>query len=311
MTNTIRPRRMERHDIVLDDGHRVGVSTCGDGTPFVMIHGLGGEGMVYGRTLTRIAELGFRIIAIDSGGHGRTDGLGTTGWRWSSYVDLHHRALRALGIDRAVLAGHSMGGKVAVDLAAKDPDRAAAVIAINAPIGRPYRSVAAYRGAATLIPMQAALLATDLAVAAVRSRREIVRNAALISPGQRRLVGAIARVPGAFAATVWDGPSTGELRQLQRHRIPTAIIHSDRDLAIRFDFARAAADTANATLVRVHGGGHIWLLEDSDTLPAIIAALVDDDLVPGMDHPDVTPNPAIRQWSIERRPQPPADGAPR
>lgn len=301
---------MERDDIVLDDGHRIGVSTCGDGAPFVMFHGLGGEGMVYARTLSRIAELGFRVTAIDTGGHGRTDGLGATGWRWRSYVELHHRALSALGIDRAVLAGHSMGGKLAVDLAAKDPARASAVIAVNAPIGRPYRSTTVYRGASTLIPLQAGLLATDLVAAAVRSRREVLRNAALITRGQRRLVGAIARMPGAFAATVLDGPSHGELRQLQHHQIPVVLIHGDRDLAIRFDYARAAAEAADATLVRVHKAGHIWLLEDPFTLPAIVESLL-DEVLPDADRKQCVPVAAGKAWSVERRPIPSAAGAPR
>lgn len=317
MTTATHRQRLERRDIVLDGGRRVGVSDCGAGVPFAMFHGLGGEGMLYGRTLGRIADLGFRVVAIDSGGHGRTDGLGTAGWRWSSYVSLHRQVLDALDLDRVVLAGHSMGGKLAVDLAAADPDRALAVIAVNAPIGRPQRSTAAYRVATTRIPVQAGLLATDLATAAVRSRSEILRNASLISPGQRRLIRSIARVPGAFAATVWDGPSTSELLCLQRHHIPTVLIHGDRDLAIRFNFARAAATAADATLVRVHAAGHIWLLEDPDTLPAIIKSLladglipVDDALIPAIEGPGDAPTAATKRWSIVRRPRAATDTAP-
>ncbi|MHB1711378.1 MAG: alpha/beta fold hydrolase [Acidimicrobiales bacterium] len=296
--------RMERHDIVLGDGHHIGVSECGRGFPFVMFHGLGGEGMVYGRILTRIANLGFHVIAIDSAGHGRTDGLGAAGWKWSSYVELHRQVLDALEIDRAVLGGHSMGGKLAIELAAADPQRAAAVVAINAPIGRPYSSRTAYRRASALIPIQTTLLAADIGRATVRARHQMMRNAALITPGQRRLIRSMARVPSAFFATVWDGPSTRELRALRAHRIPTVLIHGDRDLAVQFKMAVAAAETADATLVllRVHGGGHIWLLEDPGTVVSIMSDLLDQDILPATDRPVPTPGPvANRTWSIERR----------
>src|SRR3546814_17670806 len=86
------------------------------------------EGMLYARTLRRIAGLGFRVIAVDSAGHGRTAPLGVGGFRWRSYVDLHRRVLDHLGIEQAVLLGHSMGGRIGVDVAAAGVDRVLAVI---------------------------------------------------------------------------------------------------------------------------------------------------------------------------------------
>lgn len=130
-----RPPRLRRRTVTLEDGHRVGVAVCGEGVPLLFVHGLMADGMLYARVLRRIAGLGFRVVAIDSAGHGATRGLGTRGWRWDAYVDLHRRVIDHLGIRSAVLMGHSMGGRVAVDLAADDPDRALAVIPVNAAIG--------------------------------------------------------------------------------------------------------------------------------------------------------------------------------
>ena len=37
---TTKPPRLRRRTITLDDGHRVGVSICGEGVPLVMVHGI-------------------------------------------------------------------------------------------------------------------------------------------------------------------------------------------------------------------------------------------------------------------------------
>ena len=51
------------------------------------------------------------------------------------YTRLLGRVLDELGIRRAVLAGHSMGGRLVTQLAAADPDRAIAVVLIDAVVG--------------------------------------------------------------------------------------------------------------------------------------------------------------------------------
>ncbi|MGI8492309.1 MAG: alpha/beta fold hydrolase, partial [Acidimicrobiales bacterium] len=297
--------RLEHRDVVLAGGHRVGVSSCGEGIPFVMIHALGGEGMLYARQLTRIASLGFRAVAVDIAGHGRSGGLVRRGWRWSPYVDLHRRALDTLEIDQAVLAGHSMGGKIAVEIAALEPQRALAVLAINAPIGRLYDAVtASFRRLPVLLPVGAGLLATDIAGTTVRARREMARNVALGDLGRQRL-SSLGSVLRAFVATISDCSSARQLRQLRDHQVPTVVIHGDRDLAVWFASSRLAAEDADATLVRIHGGGHVWLLEDADTLPAVFAGLLDEGLLGRVETPAgaVVPSaPARQRWSIDRRP---------
>ena len=63
---TAKPPRLRRREVVLDDDHRVGLSLCGEGVPLVLVHGIMAEGMLYARSLRRIAGLGFRVIAVDT-----------------------------------------------------------------------------------------------------------------------------------------------------------------------------------------------------------------------------------------------------
>ena len=271
-----KPPRLRRRTITLDDGHRVGVSICGDGVPLVMIHGVIAEGMLYARTLRRLAGAGFRVIAVDSAGHGRSRGLGRKGWTWDSYVDLHDEVLDHLGIERAVLVGHSMGGRIVVDLAARRPERAIAVLPINAAIGGLWdklTATAAY--VPPLFALGVGLLVTDTAISVLQGRKQMGSLARLAAPSVGERIRSAPSLPAALFATMRAQGSIDTLRSLGADGVPVIVLQGDRDLTIWYPNARQAAEAAGGTLVRIEKGLHSWLLEDADTLPAVIASLLD------------------------------------
>ncbi|MET9965796.1 alpha/beta fold hydrolase [Streptomyces sp. NPDC006356] len=90
----------------------------GPGRPLLALHGHFGEG----RTFTRLArELGgsLRVIALDQRGHGYSDR--PAGFSRAGYVEDAATVLERLGIDDAVVLGHSLGGVNAYQLAARHP----------------------------------------------------------------------------------------------------------------------------------------------------------------------------------------------
>ncbi|MFM7508797.1 MAG: alpha/beta fold hydrolase [Actinomycetota bacterium] len=115
---------LSRHEIELGDGHRVGVTVAGRGVPLVVVHGFSVEGFLYAQSLSRLVGMGFRVVAIDTAGHGATQGLPLSGQKMDDYAELLGRAIDELGLRRYVLAGHSMGGQLVTRLAAKRPDQA-------------------------------------------------------------------------------------------------------------------------------------------------------------------------------------------
>src|SRR3954468_23662734 len=101
--------RLARHLLTPEDGHQVGVAVCGRGVPLVVVHGFSAEGILYAQTLSRLVGLGFKVIAIDAAGHGGTLGIPTGGASMQAYTEVLAATIDALGIERAVFMGHSMG----------------------------------------------------------------------------------------------------------------------------------------------------------------------------------------------------------
>jgi pimeloyl-ACP methyl ester carboxylesterase len=273
--------RLARHEIVLDDAHRVGVAVCGQGLPVVLVHGFTAEGILYAQTLSRLVRMGFKVVAIDVAGHGATQGLPTDGANIDAYVDLLDRVLAELGIRRAVFAGHSMGGRLVAQLAAANPDRAIAVVLIDAAVGAWWdRLIAVSRFAPPVLIGVAVVLAVDTlsTLPWLRDPRQAAKLGRLIVP---TLVGHAVkpwRLLGP-AISLIRSQGTGEILDgLADSRVPVVVIHGDRDLAVPYPTAVDAARRANGTLVTIEGGTHSWVLKDPETLPAIVAELLDGPL---------------------------------
>ena len=60
--------------------------------------------------------------------------------------------------------------------------------------------------------------------------------------------------------------------------MPVVAVHGDCDLVVPLAAARDAARRTGGELVVVHGATHSWLLQDPETLPAIVRELLDGDL---------------------------------
>jgi pimeloyl-ACP methyl ester carboxylesterase len=99
----------------------------GAGTPLVLIHGAGGSADVWAEQAPLAAFA--RLLALDLPGHGPGGGSGRGSV--AAYADWLEDFLDALGLDRAVVLGHSMGGAVAQWLALERPERFAGLILLS------------------------------------------------------------------------------------------------------------------------------------------------------------------------------------
>jgi 2-hydroxy-6-oxonona-2,4-dienedioate hydrolase len=108
------------------------VLESGEGTPLILMHGTGGHLEAYARNLRALAAR-YRVIAYDYPGHGWST-VSTTDLEIDSYVEHLIGLMDALSVRRAHLSGESLGGWVAVKVAARHPDRVGRLV-LNTPGG--------------------------------------------------------------------------------------------------------------------------------------------------------------------------------
>ncbi|GAB3570900.1 alpha/beta fold hydrolase [Amycolatopsis endophytica] len=115
------------------DGRVAYVETYGSGTPVLCVHSAGQSGVQWRDTVGGLAERGWQAVVVDLPGHGRSElpaagpvtDLGVYA-RWC--VDVVH----ALELRRPRVVGCSIGGKIALDVAARLGAEASGLVAMAA-----------------------------------------------------------------------------------------------------------------------------------------------------------------------------------
>jgi pimeloyl-ACP methyl ester carboxylesterase len=118
--------------------HRIYFEEAGQGIPLVCLHTAGADGRQY-RHLLNDAEVTahHRVIVFDMPWHGKS--LPPPGWQREEYrlttrgyTDLILTVCSALGLERPVVLGCSIGGKIVLNLAIEHPDAFRALIGVEA-----------------------------------------------------------------------------------------------------------------------------------------------------------------------------------
>jgi pimeloyl-ACP methyl ester carboxylesterase len=268
--------RLSKHRIELSDGHSVQALVAGRGVPLVVVHGFAAEGLLYAQSLSRLVSLGFKVVAIDTAGHGGTAVLPHDGLDLAAYSRLLGRVVAELGIRRAVYAGHSMGGRLVTELAAEDPERAVAVILIDAIVGDAWDQII------TACKWWPPLLSVFSTAAVVDSLTTISLDD---TPQTAKLARLWAKTAWGDVTRPWQllmpflsvlrSPGSREmLDTLRRSGVPVVVLHGDRDFVVPMAAARDAARRTGGDLVVIKGGTHSWLLKDPESFPAIMGQLL-------------------------------------
>jgi pimeloyl-ACP methyl ester carboxylesterase len=121
------PTSLHAHDLVIPGEVPIHIRIHpGTGPALVLIHGITSSGEVWSPVLDALGDA-FTPVTIDLRGHGAS-GRPETGYLYDDYIDDLDRVLDALGLDRPLIAGHSLGGLVTLWWAARHPRRAPALV---------------------------------------------------------------------------------------------------------------------------------------------------------------------------------------
>ncbi|MEI8308365.1 MAG: alpha/beta fold hydrolase [Chloroflexales bacterium] len=112
-------------------GYRLHYLEAGHGPAVLLLHGFGTSAESWRATGKILAKAGYRALAFDCLGFGRSDKPRDAPYSLELISGLYIEALRQLGIERATIIGHSMGGKYALATALLHPDSVAALALVS------------------------------------------------------------------------------------------------------------------------------------------------------------------------------------
>ncbi len=226
-----------------------------DRPPLILIHGAGGDHLHWPPELRKIA--GESVLALDLPGHGRSEGPGRGSIE--DYASDVIEFLDALGLTRAVLGGHSMGGAIAQVMTLDHPERVAGLVLIG--------TGAKLRVAPALLDV----ILTDFeAVLALMADWAFGPDA----PAELKELGT--KAMGETEPAVLHGDFTAcdlfDIRdRLAEIQVPTLVIGGTDDKMTPLRFSRYLAERiSGARLEVLEGAGHMMALEQ----PAAVAAAV-------------------------------------
>lgn len=119
-----------KKQIRLPSGVRLNYVELGDpkGEPLLLLHGYTDSSRSWSLTVPHLSE--YRLLIPDQRGHGGSDAPACC-YGSTQLADDARLFLDALGIQRAAVAGHSLGSMVAISLAADHPERVSRIILIG------------------------------------------------------------------------------------------------------------------------------------------------------------------------------------
>lgn len=110
------------------------------GMPILFLHSFGGSTAHW---KNQMQHLQTKTVAMDLRGHGNSDTPANNDFAIESQVKDVEAVVNSLGLDKFILAGHSMGGSVAIAYAGKYPDKIAGLLLTGTPSKMPPEQIKA------------------------------------------------------------------------------------------------------------------------------------------------------------------------
>jgi len=245
----------------------------GDGPPLLLLHFLGGHRLVWRPVLPRL-EAERRAIAVDLPGFGDSRPLPGSP-TLARLTDAVQATIEELELERPAVAGISIGGSIAIELARRDA--VASSVAIN-PVGFASRPEAAFakaslratHAACRALAGQADLLASPKPLRAALGAQMFAKPWAVPAEDLAGLVRGVAQSPGTIPvlrATFGIEISGGAMST------PLTIAWGQRDaLLLPRQGRRAIERLPFARLVPLPGCGHVPLWDDPERVADAILA---------------------------------------
>ena len=235
----------------------------GDEPPILLVHGWCCDHTYFAPQFEHFASRGHRVVAVDLRGHGLSD-KPQQGYTMHLFADDLAWTCQRIGVEKPVVVGHSMGGIVAFDLAARYPDMSSAIVMLDAAVVLPSTARAAIPG-----------LLEELRGPGYRQvLRDFVANSLFISTDdqerKKRILESMSSSPQHVVVSAFEGlcdydptEATGGLTK------PAVYIAAD-ELQPRSDMSRLHGLAPQILYGKTVGSGHFCQLEVPEQVNAMI-----------------------------------------
>lgn len=272
------PPRIVRHFINTPSGV-IHIATAGSGFPLLLLHQTPRSWDEF-RDVIPILAQHFRVIAMDTIGFGDSARLPLPAHSIERWAAVSFQLLDALGIRQAAIAGHHTGAVTALEMAASQPQRVAALILSSCPFNDAARR-AAHAGKRTIDEVQRRSDGSHLGE--LWSRRQPYYPAQDIALLERYMVDAIKAGDMASHGHHVVGNYLMETR-IPLVTAPTLVIKAGADPHAAPSAARIAAAIRGSELIEISDA----MVPFPDQCPARFAAVLTDFLarqsLPGEPH---------------------------
>lgn len=247
------------------------------GAPVLLIHGWAISAYLWRHNIGALASAGYRVFAPDLPGHGLSDSpLAKGSYTIDSLADDVAALMDALAVERCAVAGQSMGGRIAFELARR---HRVTRLALFGPVG--FGTVSPAREFAPFLPRIPGSIATMLVP------RELVELV------QRRVYGKIGWfterdideywAPTQFADVVraslqalrefdWDPLSPSALAELST---PAMVVFGTHDATVKpVQSAELVKALPHGRLEWIEGGGHVVMEEVPETVNTLVLSFL-------------------------------------
>jgi pimeloyl-ACP methyl ester carboxylesterase len=250
------------HLDLLGKPHRLYVEEAGQGIPLLCLHTAGSDARQY-RGLMNDARIttNFRVIAFDMPWHGKSSppvGWQNAEYQLSSrdYVRMIVEVADALGLDRPVTMGCSIGGRIVLHLAHEHPEKFRALIGLeSAAFTEPYYDLSWLNRPDVHGGMVCAGVVSGLVAptAPEEGRWETLWHYMQSGPGVFK---------GDLYFYMIDGDIRGKVGEIDITRCPMFFLTGEYDYSCTSEGTLAVAERIGAPATIMKGLGHFPMSED-------------------------------------------------
>lgn len=255
---------------------RLYYEVSGEGPDMVMLHANPCDHRMWMYQIARFSRR-FRVIAPDMRGYGRSDGV-ERGFGFSELVEDAFAICDREGVRSAVVAGASMGSKIAFSMAIERPALCRALVQVG---GSAFRG-GSYDGRAE------GYLGPDLAVYRAQHLVELFAPGFTDTPRGRYLCNMIlddsaVLSGGALSALFRSFDGVDLANRVAAIRAPVLIVNGAHDNSLEGG-RRTASLIADARHAVIERAGHLCVLEEPEAFDALAGAFLQENgLYPGLE----------------------------